>query len=256
MFLILFSMCLVATLVVAPRQMRALRVAGVSSPGAGAILPTVLLSGIAVGVGTLLAPEVGLHAPFFEAVVGGTSIAPALADQLPMGVLFGVIATAGALALYYGLFRGQLDPADVLRMERARLQVGMVARVLQGGIVEEVIFRWGALALFAWLGSALGAGSTLGMWFGIIMAGLVFGLAHLPGAVALGMRRSGALFGTAVVVNLWLGIICGWLVWRYGLLAAMLAHGLVHVLWSPLDHELFRRLEARSQAAAADRQSL
>jgi len=141
MFLILFSMCLVATVVVAHRQMRALRVAGVNSQSAGAILLTVLLSGIAVGVGILLAPKVGLQAPFFEAVVGGISIAPTLADQLPMGVLFGVIATAGALALYYGLFRGQLDPTDVLRMERARLQVGMLARVLQGGIVEEVIFR-------------------------------------------------------------------------------------------------------------------
>ncbi len=249
MFLILFSLCLVATAVAAPRQMRALHVAGVGPPVAAAILSTVLVSGIAVGVGTLLAPEVGLHAPFFEAVVGGTSVVPALAGQLPMGVLLGSIATAGVLALYYGLFRGKLDPADVLRMERARLQVGMVARVLQGGIVEEVIFRWGALALFAWLGTALGGGSTLGMWFGIIMAGLLFGLAHLPGAVALGMRRSWALFGTAVVVNLWVGIVCGWLAWRYGLLAAMLAHGLVHVLWWPFDHLFFRRLEARNQAA-------
>jgi hypothetical protein len=249
MFLILFSVCLVATAVAAPRQMRALHAAGVSSPGASFILPTVLVSGIAVGVGTVLAPEVGLHAPFFEAVVGGTSVVPPLAGQLPMGVLLGAIATAGVLALYYGLFRPQLDPADVLRMERARLQIGMVARVLQGGIVEEIIFRWGALALFAWLGSALGGGPTLGMWFGIIMAGLVFGLAHLPGAAALGMRRSGALVGTAVVVNLWVGVVCGWLAWHYGLLAAMLAHGLVHVLWWPFDHMLFRRLEARNQAA-------
>ncbi len=249
MFLILFSICLVATAAAAPRQMRALRAEGISPPGVGAFLPSVLISGIAVGVGTLLAPEVGLHAPFFEAVVGGTSVAPALADQLPMGVLLGAIATAGVLALYYGLFRGQLDPADVLRMERVRLQMGVVARVLQGGIVEEIVFRWGALAMFAWLGSALGGGSTFGMWFGIVMAGLLFGLAHLPGAVALGMRRSRALLGTALVVNLWLGIVCGWLAWRYGLLAAILAHGLVHVLWWPFDHVFFHRLEARNHAA-------
>ncbi len=248
MFLVLFSLCLVATAAAAPRQMRALRTAGVGPPGA-TVLPTLFVSGVAVGVGTLLAPEVGLHAPFFEAVVGGTAVMPVLVGQLPMGALLGTIATAGVLALYYGLFRGWLDPADVLRMERIRLQVGVVARVLQGGIVEEIVFRWGALAMFAWLGGALGLGSTLGMWFGIVMAGLVFGLAHLPGAGALGMRRTGALIGTAVVVNLWVGIVCGWLAWRYGLLAAMLAHGLVHVLWWPFDHMFFRQLEARSQAA-------
>ena len=250
-FMILFGISFATTALVAPRLVRAMSEEGVRVPSAAAVIPTVVLTGIAAAVGTRLGPGVGLRAPFFEAVVGGEGVVPALVEQLRAGIIFGAVATAGALVLYYGVFRIRLDVADVLRMERARLRLGVVTRVLQGGIVEEVIFRWGCMTTLAWLGGLmLGGASAAAMWSGIVLAGLVFGLSHLPGASVLGMRRSPALVGTAVVVNMWGGIVFGWLFWQYGLLAAMVAHGAVHAMWIPFDHLSYRRLAARSQAAS------
>ncbi len=80
----------------------------------------------------------------------------------------------------------------VLRKERARLRMGVVARVLHGGIVEEVVFRWGVMTGIAWLvGLILGSESPAVMWVALIVAGVVFGLAHLGGARLLGMGARG-----------------------------------------------------------------
>jgi hypothetical protein len=43
--------------------------------------------------------------------------------------------------------------------------------------------------------------------------------------------------------NLWATLICGWLLWQYGLLAAMIAHMLFHLVWLPFDVHLSRRSE-------------
>ncbi len=231
----------------APRQARALRGEGFAVPSAA--IQLLVVATLAAVAGASLAPKVGLSAPFWEAVVGPAAIVPALKRQAAAAVFFGGVAAAGGLLLYYRFFRPRLDVRDVLRMERVRLRMGVVARVLHGGIVEEVIFRWGLMTGIAWLGGLiLGWESSAAMWVAVVVAGVVFGLAHLGGARLLGMRRTRSLLGTAVVVNLWVGAICGWLYWQYGLLAAMLAHALVHAIWVVFDGRLYRRLEVRSQA--------
>ena len=43
------------------------------------------------------------------------------------------------------------------------------------------------------------------------------------------------LFATMIALNLWGSILFGWLFWQYGLLAAMVAHALFHLVWLPFD---------------------
>jgi hypothetical protein len=46
-----------------------------------------------------------------------------------------------------------------------------------------------------------------------------------------------------IILNLWATLICGWLFWQYGLLAAMIAHMLYHLVWLPFDLHFYRRSE-------------
>jgi hypothetical protein len=49
-----------------------------------------------------------------------------------------------------------------------------------------------------------------------------------------------------ISLNLWASLIFGWLFWQYGLLAAMLAHMLFHLVWWPFDLKYYVRPAAEA----------
>jgi hypothetical protein len=207
-----------------------------------ALAQSLLLVSVAAAVGTALAPQVGLDAPFFEALVAGDSLWAALQPQLlPTGLL----GTGGALiivAVYYLFFRPRLDGQTVQSMEELRMALGPAARLLYGGIVEEVLFRWGVLTLLAWIVAKIFGGPTpVGMWTVILISGVLFGLGHLPSYRLAGCQVTPLLLGLMITLNLWATVICGWLFWQYGLAAAMIAHMLYHLVWLPFDQYHCRR---------------
>ena len=197
---------------------------------------TMVLVALAAAVGTLLAPKVGLHAPFFEALAAGSPLWPPIRSQLIPALLVGNLGALLFVAAYYWLFRPRLDTETVLRMEELRNELGIWGRVLYGGIVEEVLIRWGLMTLLVWLGSLLlGDPTSAVVWTAIIVAGILFGLGHAPSYLAAGCKRSPIFFATMISLNLWASLIFGWLFWHYGLLAAMLGHMLFHLVWWPFD---------------------
>jgi len=103
------------------------------------------------------------------------------------------------------------------------------------------MFRWGVMSVVAWLAIGVaGMPTPWGMWVAIVVAGLLFGLGHLPGAAAVGVKITKPVVVTAVVLNLVVALAFGWLFWRHGLLAAIVAHGLVHAVWHPLERRYAR----------------
>lgn len=85
------------------------------------------------------------------------------------------------MAAYYLFFRPRLDRQTVRSMEELRMDLGLWARLLYGGIVEEVLFRWGVVTLLVWLGAKLFDGPTPAlMWTVLLASGVLFGLGHLP----------------------------------------------------------------------------
>jgi len=208
-----------------------------------------IAAGAAVGVAT--APRAGLAAPFFEELARGAAPWTAAAEQLPMALLVGGLGALLFLAGYYGFFRPRLDTDTLEALEGLRNGIGIWGRVLYGGIAEEVLTRWGLMSLFAWLlGLGLGQGSLAAMWLAIVLSGILFGLGHAPSYLTAGCRRSPMFFATMLSLNLWASLIFGWLYWQHGLLAAMVAHALFHLLWWPIDVWQYRKL----LAAAAERE--
>jgi hypothetical protein len=200
------------------------------------VAQSLLLVAVASGVGTALAPRVGLGAPFFEALVSGQPLWDAAAPQLLPALTLGICGALAIVAAYYLFFRPRLDEQTVRSMEELRMELGLWARVLYGGIVEEVLFRWGVMTLLVWVFSELFGGPTPAVvWAVIVISGVLFGIGHLPSYRLAGCQVTPLFLSAMIVLNLWATLICGWLYWQYGLLAAMIAHMLYHLVWMPFD---------------------
>ncbi|NOU77080.1 CPBP family intramembrane metalloprotease [Paenibacillus sp. LMG 31458] len=201
-------------------------------------------------VGAYFAPRAGLADPFLLAFAqgeGGFRLWELLRPQLLAGLLVGAPGAAVFLAGYYFVFRPWLDDATVASMEQFRFASGIWVRVLYGGVVEEVLIRWGLLSLLAWLISLLtpGGGVTAtGVWLSILVSGIAFAAGHAPSYAAAGCKLTPRFWTAILVLNLWVSLYCGWLFWQHGLAAAIVAHMLVHAAWLPLDLRVARRATA------------
>ena len=254
LFLILVGISVPGLLVAIPNLMRRLETTAADRLPSDKPLPprpvivgatlaqSFLLVAAAAAAGTALAPKVGLTAPFFQALASGGSLWEALAPQLGPAIALGTGGALTIVAAYYLCFRPRLDSQTTRSMEELRLTLGPWARLLYGGVVEEVLFRWGVMTLLTWLGTLLlGSPTPALLWTVIVISGVLFGLGHLPSYRLAGCQVTPMLLALMIVLNLWATLICGWLFWQYGLLAAMLAHMLYHLVWLPFDLYFFER---------------
>jgi hypothetical protein len=213
------------------------------------MLQSLLLMAGVVALGTALAPKAGLSAPFFEALAAGEPLWKAVRPQLVPAAVLGVGGALVIVAAYYMFFRPRLDPETVSAMEGLRMRLGLSGRILYGGIVEEVLFRWGVMTFGVWLGTLFtGTPSGALVWVVILLSGLLFGIGHLPSYKMAGCVTTPMFLALMLVLNLWATVICGWLFWQYGLLAAMLAHMLYHLVWYPFDVRLYKVVDHSARA--------
>jgi Type II CAAX prenyl endopeptidase Rce1-like len=197
------------------------------------IQPTILLS-LAVFIGTQLAAKVGLSAPAAEAMARGKSFLEALKPQVIPGLIAGLFSGI-AILLSYVLFRPFLPPLFVTRAERLNYATPVLTRFLYGGITEELLLRWGLMTLLIWLTWRIlqaGRGNPKSSYIvaAILVSAIVFGVAHLPIAVALDVELTVAIVTFVVFANSLFGLVAGFLYWRKGLEAAIIAHITTHVV--------------------------
>ena len=183
--------------------------------------------GLAVWAGVRLGPRVGLKAAAFAAAAAGRRLWPALRPQLVPGLIGA--AAGGSIILTAGL----LEPGDLAAVAD-ELLVPLPARILYGGITEELLIRFGLMSTLAWLFWRLlqrrrGRPSAALFWAAIVCSAIPFGVGHLPlvAAAAGGLTAEVAIW--VVGGNAVLGVVAGYLFWRHGLESAMIAHSLAHV---------------------------
>jgi membrane protease YdiL (CAAX protease family) len=192
------------------------------------LLQSALLVALATWAGVALAPAVGLHAPVFEAAAARRPIAPALAPQLLPGLIAGVL---GGLLL----FVVSRSLPEALASVQQRFNPPVAARMLYGGITEEVLLRWGVMTALVWLAwrfiqrrrSPVPAAS---IWIAIAVSAVLFGVGHLPVASTLVGTLDRALVLFVIGANAAFGALFGWLFWRRGLESAMIAHAVAHLV--------------------------
>nr|AXL06089.1 hypothetical protein AUH13_31155 [uncultured bacterium] len=198
------------------------------------IQPTVLLS-VAVLIGIVLAPKVGLSSPVAEAAAGnGQQLGSVLKPQILPALIGGLAGGVGIILIWF-LLKPLLPPEFVARSAELNKLLPLPTRLLYGGITEELLLRWGLMTLLVWAAWRLfqrGRGKPQAVYFigAIIISAIIFGLGHLPFAFALVPDASVALILYVISGNFIFGSIAGYLYWKKGLESAMIAHMLAHVV--------------------------
>jgi hypothetical protein len=141
-----------------------------------------------------------------------------------------------AVSLLSLAFRSRLPEALTLSWN---LSFGAgVATAFYGGIVEELIARWGALS--AVLRLVRRAGMKDGFQVANVAAAILFGAAHLPVVFLAGAPLTVAAVAYIIGVNGLGGLIFGWLFLRRGLESAMIAHAVADIGVHAVTPLLFR----------------
>jgi membrane protease YdiL (CAAX protease family) len=197
------------------------------------IQPIFLLS-VSVLLGVFLAPKVGLTAPLAEALSKGGSVSLAIQPQVLPGIIGGLFGGI-VLASTQFIAKFLLPPDFVLKAEALSDSTSFLTRVLYGGITEELLIRWGMMTLLVWIGWRLfsqgqGEASISCFIVAIALSSLIFGLGHLPLVFVLGTQVTVSVVIYIILGNSFFGLIAGYLYWKNGLEAAMIAHMLVHVV--------------------------
>jgi membrane protease YdiL (CAAX protease family) len=191
------------------------------------VAQSMVLIGAATALGLWLGPKVGLGAPLLHGLLSGDQDArPRLRALLAPSVGLGVLVGAVIVVLDHGVFTPRLAAAgsDTAALGPPAWQ-GLMAS-LYGGIVEELLMRLGLLTLLVWMGARLmrtAVPPPAVVWFAIVATALIFGAGHLP-TTATVLSLTPLVVARALLLNGIGGVLFGWLYWKRGLLAAMLAH--------------------------------
>ena len=197
------------------------------------IQPSVLLA-ITVFVGVLLAPKVGLSAPFAEALANDGDKIAALKPQIIPGIIGGLVG--GIAIILTGFIARQFLASEVTqRISHFGQFLPLPTRLLYGGFVEELLLRWGVMTFLVWgawrlFQRGVDIPNPAIVIFAILLSSVIFAIGHLPIAYLLFPDHTMALTTFVIVGNSLFGLVSGYLYWKKGLESAMIAHSLTHVV--------------------------
>ena len=173
-------------------------------------------------VGCLLAEKLGLMKPFrFEKA--------ALLKTLPLCVAAGLL-----FSLDYWTFGAWIPGVQEATDTTLNLHV-LMASVLYGGIVEEVMMRLFLMSLLAWLGWKLFFRKQQKPPVAVliaanVLAALLFAAGHLPATTMIFGQLTPLILLRCFLFNGGFGLLFGWLYRRYGIQYAMLGHMMAHLV--------------------------
>ncbi len=193
------------------------------------LFQSIVIFALAILVGLKLYKKVGLSLPIFEAIVVGKKYLPHLQSIGKISFMSGILA-GGSITILDYLFRlvGVNVSTEFSHIPLwQRLLVGFY-----GGINEEVLMRLFLMTLVIWMGVKVirqtSQHKTV-IWTSIILTSIIFGLGHLP-IVASVVGLTFLVVLRTIVLNSIGGIIFGWLFWKRGLEAAMIAHFIADIV--------------------------
>lgn len=198
------------------------------------VIQPAIITTLAVAVGCWLSTRVGLHAPAAEALANGEGFLGNLKPQILSGVFAG-LASGAALVLSWVVAKPFLTAEFVTRAQEFNKFMPHTTRFFYGGFTEELLLRWGVMTFLVWAAWRLlqkGEGEPRSIYFvgAIVLSAVIFGMGHLPVASMLSGGLTLPLVIYVISGNSIFGIVAGFLYWRRGLEAAILAHMSAHLV--------------------------
>ena len=181
-----------------------------------AIIQGAIFAAVAIILGLILAEKVGFKLPLLTAWLERKKIK--YSKTLTLSIVLGIIVGVIILVLDRFVF------LSIVSLNVAVWQ-GFLAS-FYGGIVEELIMRLFLVSLFAFIFMKIArkkAPGKIAVWASIVIVSVLFGLGHLPITAAVTSLTS-FIIARAIVLNGIGGIVFGWLYWKRGLEAAIIAH--------------------------------
>jgi hypothetical protein len=211
-----------------------------------------VLVGLATGLGLLIAHQIGLGAPLLAGLLAGKDVTEQALAMLAPAVILGVASSTVLLVLEITVFWPRLPQTMRESFPIPALWKRLLAS-FYGGIDEEILLRLFLLSLLAWLIGLVwhlpGGSPTLGaLWLANIIAAVIFGLGHLPATAAV-VKLTSLLIWRAILLNGIVGVAAGYLYWRYGLEAAMLAHFSADLVIHGIGDSIAKAIRASSASA-------
>jgi hypothetical protein len=193
---------------------------------AAGVFQNLIVLGFAIGLGLWSARRMGLGAPLIESWLYHEESRVSARDSLMFGSLVG-IAVGVVLLIIIIPVAPHLPGLPFVSAARAALWKRVFV-CFYGGIDEEVLSRLFLLTLIMWLGTRVfqkqkARISTVTFWSANIIVAILFGLGHLPNA-AMVMRITPTVVVLALALNGIAALSFGYLYWKRGLEAAMIAH--------------------------------
>jgi hypothetical protein len=198
-------------------------------PRVALLLQPLILLVVLAFAGAAAAPRAGFRSLLLDRVAGRGDW-PGLAHwRRPalIGCALG-IALAVTDVVTTPIWRTGATPPNVVEGWQPVL---LIPGMLYGGMTEEIMMRFGAMSLFAWLFGwrMSGAKAELAGWLGNVGAAILFGALHLPAVAGTGADITAAIAIRTIGLNALGGLTYGWLLLRRDLESAMLAHAATHL---------------------------
>jgi hypothetical protein len=191
------------------------------------LLNPLLLTIIGVLIGTALHEQVKLQVPLFKALLKIETSEISFFEQLKSGALFGIVS--GILITGIAVFFQSFLPAEFIALG-SKMDITPAARLLYGGITEELLMRYGFMTLVVWIIFKISKRLNNATYvIGILMSSLLFALGHLPVVYSAVNNPSKMLIAYIIIGNSAAGILFGYQYWKKGLEAAMIAHMFAHL---------------------------
>ena len=190
------------------------------------VAQNLILLSVVIWVGLSLGRRLGLGSPLLEGWLYHERPTVRARDSLKYGVVVGI---AVGIVLLVIILPAAPHLPGLPFVTASHIAVWKRALVcFYGGIDEEVLTRLFLLTLLAWIGARLFQKqktqlSPATFWIANIIAAVVFGLGHLPNA-SMVMQITPVVVVLALVLNGIAAIPFGYLYWKRGLEAAIIAH--------------------------------
>ena len=210
------------------------KVQGISVPTIVGIVSVYFYVFWASVLGIVVQRRIDIKTPLLDAIIAEKDVWKTIKDQLIPAIKYGGLGTVLFLCAYYAV--QSLEPLSFKLLHSMRMKLGLLSRVLYGGVVEEILCRFGVMSGFLWIFQSIFKRlNTMTIWLAIILSGIIFGLGHIPAFIGTGGSLSPAMLSMIIGLNLYAALIFGGLFWHFGLTSAILGHMTFHLLWFPFD---------------------
>ncbi|WP_406657512.1 CPBP family glutamic-type intramembrane protease [Methanolobus sp. ZRKC2] len=201
----------------------------------GASLPTLLATQFAQGTvlliisiltGIFLGKKVGLGAPILESLFRGRGLPAETNSSLKLSIVLGVFVGTAFFVVDRFVFSMFTDPVTVFLSSPPLWQRFLYSFYV--GIIEEIVMRFFLVTLLVWISWKIKKTSenrpaNTGVWISILAVSIIYIIGYIL-SLPTSMDSNHVLGFGIVLLSMIAGVIFGWLYWKKGLEASIIAN--------------------------------